>query len=296
MNTKDGKSAFREAVNTALSATAVGIVVEFVFYGLDSYKVMKQMGEKVRVSQLFRGTLPLVVFGVAPSYTAFFICYNPLRNVLSNQFGAGNESASVLISSIAAGVPSSIVLVPADVIKKQLLTTNSAVSASSSSGSSVTGVLRQIYATSGVSGLFLGWRANLIRDVPFMAIKMSLYEGLARLYLRAKHSESANHKTVISADSLTSLEASGVGFASGALTAVATCPIDCVNTRIKSGELASHGVVSAHAEIVRRDGVKALFRGVAPRAAILGGGSTLFWYLQATVMHRLTGLTEVPSH
>lgn len=278
--------------------TIAGIVSEVIFYGLDSYKVVKQMGEKVRFSQLFRGTIPLVVFGAGPSYTAFFICYNPLRNWLNSKVGAGNESIAVLASSIVAGIPSSIVFVPADVVKKQLLSSEGAaagvVSQQLSANASTAAVLRNIYRTSGFGGLFLGWQANLYKDVPFMAIKMSLYEGLARLYLRAKHS--ASHNSVINADGLTNLEASAVGFTSGALTGILTCPIDCVNTRIKSGELASYSVVSAHVEIIRRDGARALFRGVGPRATILGLGSTLFWYLEASILRYLSDQPLGSSH
>jgi hypothetical protein len=281
-----------EAVNTAASATAAGILTEIIFYGLDSYKVMKQMGEKVKLSRLFRGTVPLALFGSGPSYGAFFICYNPLRNHLSKAVGAGNESFSVLIASIIAGVPSSIVAVPADVIKKQLLLTSSA---SNPAGVSVLGVGKQIVKEGGVRGLFLGWQANILRDVPFVAIKMSLYEGIARVYLRAKNGASAS-KMITSADSLNSTEASGVGFASGLMTAILTCPIDCVNTRIKSGELANFGVVGAHLEIIRKDGVTALFRGVVPRGAILGLGSTVFWYLQATLMHMITDAPPASAH
>jgi hypothetical protein len=159
----------------------------------------------------------------------------------------------------------------------------------------VLGVAKQIMHESGARGLFLGWQANILRDVPFVAIKMSLYEGIARAYLRAKNGVSAA-KMITSADSLTSIEASGVGFTSGLATAILTCPIDCVNTRIKSGELANFGVVGAHMEIVRKDGVTALFRGVVPRGAILGLGSTVFWYLQATLMHMIMGEQPTSAH
>lgn len=165
--------------------------------------------------------------------------------------------------------------------------------------------------TGGVKRLFLGWQANLIKDVPFVGIKMSLYEGMARVYLCLKDKNinknltsykdglkdnSTKTTTAVNADALNSLEAAGVGFVSGLLTAVLTCPIDCVNSRIKSGELANFGVISAHMEIIRKDGVGALFRGVVPRGAILGLGSTVFWYLQATILHMIPGAASTTAH
>jgi hypothetical protein len=207
---------------------------------------------------------------------------------------------------------------------------------------------RQVAHEGGIGGFFLGWRANLTKDVAFAAIKMSLYEGVARAYVQlarpaststssrqtassslisdtgARSSDAGSSHGSSSSDGLSPRESALVGLASGALTALATCPIDNVNTRIKSGELgAGIGVLAAHAEvqpprwslhwiahsdttpsaqpaltrsssrsifpraflfsieflqIVRRDGARALFRGLAVRATIVGLGSTVFWF------------------
>lgn len=285
------------AVTVGLSAALAGILTDVIFYGLDSYKVMLQAGEHVKVSKLFRGALPVAIMGSGPSFGAFFICYNPIRNVLNERLGPGQESISVLVASIIAGVPSSIVAVPADVVKKYILLDRS--TNLQTKPASLLGISKHLVQSGGVSRLFLGWQANILKDVPFVGIKMSLYEGMARLYLQFKDKsetkkllcEDGLTKTKIcssvNADALNSVEAAGVGFISGLLTAVLTCPIDCVNSRIKSGELANFDVLSAHVEIVRKDGVRALFRGVVPRGLILGLGSTLFWYLQATIFHML---------
>jgi solute carrier family 25 S-adenosylmethionine transporter 26 len=79
-------------------------------------------------------------------------------------------------------------------------------------------------------------------------------------------------------DEVTAVESGVVGLVAGTITSILTCPIDCVNTRIKSGELAKYNVVEAHKEIVRRNGVKALFRGLLPRTVILSLGSSVFWF------------------
>lgn len=128
----DGKqSATSEAVNSGVSAALAGILTDVIFYGLDSYKVMLQAGGPVQVSKLFRGALPLAVMGSGPSFGAFFICYNPIRNILNERLGAGQESISVLVASVISGVPSSIVAVPADVVKKYVLLGSSGTSGTS---------------------------------------------------------------------------------------------------------------------------------------------------------------------
>jgi hypothetical protein len=350
-----------------ISGTIAGTITEIVFYGVDSYKLMKQAGEQVKPSSLFKGALPIAALGYSASYGIFFMTYNPLRTELTRLFGPGRENLAVLSASMVSAVPAAMVAVPADVIKAQLVLSNSSVPQISSSiramGSNVrcalqppqpqpvvqaarrtiSTVVRDLATSpSGVGSFFLGWRVNLLKEVPMAGIEMSLYEGVARAYLRWKHETerrvamaaalleccSMNHRTTCddnssgsvseklaqeqqcralvsaeidritrsrrglvygeepmgyTADDLNGVEAAGAGLVSGICTAVLTCPLDCVYTRIRSGELAQYNVLNAHYEIVRRDGAAALFRGVVPRAAIIGLGATVFWYVQNTV-------------
>ena len=64
------------SVNTkveALSGMFSGMITEVVFYSLDSYKVMKQAGnEKIRPSRLFKGIVPVLLTGSAPTFGIFF--------------------------------------------------------------------------------------------------------------------------------------------------------------------------------------------------------------------------------
>lgn len=281
------------ALVTGGCAAISGVVKDVIFYSIDSYKVVKQAGQQVKLSNLFRGTLPIAMLGSGFSFGTFFIFYHPLRNTLVGY--TNKESASVLLASVISSIPSSIVGVPADVLKKQLILGNvsqpcSAVTPNSNSTRNLRSIGASILRTQGIRGLFLGWRVNVMRDMPYAAMKMSLYEGLARLYLSWKHAKTAATQKSVpkvengSVDKLLGVEAAVMGLASGVITAAITCPIDCVNTRIKSGELVQYSMTRAHMEIVHRDGVSALFRGVVPRCTILGLGSTVFWYVQASLL------------
>jgi solute carrier family 25 (mitochondrial S-adenosylmethionine transporter), member 26 len=290
-----GKLAFVEGV----SGAAAGVVTELIFYGLDTYKVMMQAGKPFNMSRLFKGAVPMALMGSAPSFGVFFAVYNPVKNVLENQLrgahqgaatGAGAGVASsmiVLAASVAGGVPSSIVAVPADVLKKQLVLGKESMS--------LTEAARHILKMEGHAGFFRGWQANLIKDVPFAGIKMTLYEGIASLYMHFKPNHARSLAATggrTSSSDLSPMESAGVGLASGVATAILTCPIDCVNTRIKSGELARFSVVGAHLEIVRKDGITALFRGIAPRTVILGFGSTVFWWFFAKIKNVIDAPSE----
>jgi hypothetical protein len=57
--------------------------------------------------------------------------------------------------------------IPADVVQKRL-----AVGGIDSPGA----VVSEILKTDGWRGLWVGWRVNLVKDMPLAALKMSLFE------------------------------------------------------------------------------------------------------------------------
>ena len=123
------------------------------------------------------------------------------------------NSAAVLATSGICAVPASIVAVPSDVLKKRVVLGLETDAKSA---------IRNIYNAGGVGGFFVGWRANVLKDVPFAAVKMCLYEGSVALYMRMRGYPPGT--------SVRSLENAGLGMVSGAITGVMTCPLDVVNT------------------------------------------------------------------
>jgi solute carrier family 25 S-adenosylmethionine transporter 26 len=227
----------------ALAGGTAGIATDLIFYALDSAKVKMQAGKSITqggVGHLFRGALPTALTGSAPSFAAFFAAYTLCKTELDSKsfssfqsIGLSNESISVLVASTIGGIPSSLAGNPSDVVKKQMFAgahhgTPSWMSTASS-----------IYRLHGLGGFMHGARANLAKDVPFAAIKMSLYEGCARAYLSFTRPQQRH----LGSSVLNKTETAFMGLASGALTAFITCPLDCANTKIKSGDFGSRGVL-----------------------------------------------------
>jgi len=251
----------------AAAGFAAGAGTDAFFYTLDSYKTQKQMGQPIRLKQLTKGLVPLSLTGSAPGIACFFSLYTPMKQHLDS---AGMEATGVLCASALGAIPASLISVPADTIKKQVVL---------GFAESPSEALRIILRGTGPQGLFVGWQANLTKDVPFAAVKMSLYEAVLRLYLRVVGKEDG---------SATSLEASGAGLLSGVITAIVTTPLDVVNTRMKAGDVPAKSMLHAGQSIVQREGVRALFAGLAPRMLIIGMGSSLFWSLYATIKQSLS--------
>lgn len=265
----------------ALAGASAGAATDAVLYGIDSYKTQLQAGalkgSKIDPRKLFKGVGTVAICGSAPAFGFFFGVYEPFKHIMKEKFCC-DPTVSVLGASVAGAIPASVIGVPTDVIKKRLVLGLAETPMSAA---------RQVIAErGGIRGLFIGWEANLLKDVPFAAFKLSLYEGLMRFYLYMAPRPNA---------SVRPWESSVIGVASGMVTAVLTNPLDVLNTRVKSaqappsvttagkeatGAMASPSEISISniaRQVVKAEGYMALFSGLGPRLLILGFGSGLFW-------------------
>jgi hypothetical protein len=65
-----------DVIHCAASGAIAGIVTDIIFYGLDSYKVMLQANQKVKLSAIYRGVLPIALTGtIRMSLIIFIIQY-----------------------------------------------------------------------------------------------------------------------------------------------------------------------------------------------------------------------------
>ncbi len=269
-----GDSVWQATKCEAVSGIGAGVISDIVFYALDSHKVLRQNNQRGSFLSLFRGILPVLTLGSAPSFGIFFVAYYPTKVHLTRV--TGNDHVAVVGASVVAGVPSSLLGVPSDVLKKRIVLR----------GEAPWPAMRALVRD---GHLMLGWRANLTKDVAFAAIKMTLYESCSRAWLVwgrpiVQSDVTSPPLTWASSSSpaaprLTPIEAGGVGFASGTLTAVLTCPIDVVNTRIKAGQTAITGMLAMGRHVTATEGVRALFKGLGVRIGIISFGSTWFWTL-----------------
>jgi hypothetical protein len=269
-------------VQTALAESAAGaaagVVADSLLYAIDSAKVRAQHKSAAslsvgNISILFRGLAPTVLLGSLPVFGSFFLFYAPLRVTLQER---GYDQLLPLASAICA-IPATVVGVPADVIKKRVVL---------GIDPSVRAAISSATAERGMRGLFAGWHVNLIRDLPFAGVKVGLYEGC--VYEWKVYSHYPIDRPI------TSGGAAVCGVTSGVACAVLTCPLDVVNTRIKSGNVETNSILRLGSEILKKEGVTALFQGVALRSVVLGVGSSIFWPIQQSVSNWLQPYDSCP--
>ena len=274
------------AFSHAFAGANAGATADMLVYGLDSYKVMMQsQSGQFKMSRIFRGVFASAFLGSAPSLFVFFGLYTPtkalLESLLRDKASSITKEKSIsilppIIASIIAGVPASLVAVPSDVVKKEMML------GSGNHISSAIDTYKHVFKIHGLRGLFIGWEVNLMKDIPFAGIKMTLYDLFCNIYIKyvTNHEDKNNHI-------LTPIENAVIGFTSGSITGIVTCPMDVVNTRIKSGEFPpDNGIIKTHIDILNlkqhnNGGIQALFRGAIPRVITIGIGSTAFWWSYA---------------
>ena len=280
-------------------------------------------GGRTGIRILFRGLVPTILLGSVPSLGGFFFLYAPIKQYIidnnnhntssiSNSSSNGNSNSSgaatwwlLPLASGVCAIPATLLGVPADVIKKRLVL---------GLDPTVTSAIRTVLAANHGSiyrGLFAGWHVNLIRDIPFAGIKIGLYELLVSYYVQ--HCSSSSSSSISAAaevdeerrkeehhhqhptKKLSVVGATLCGLASGVGCAILTAPLDVVNTRIKATTRSSTSIRVVVADIIRNEGITALFRGVLMRSFTLGVGSSIFWPIQRTTANYLQQQPQ-PQH
>ncbi len=266
------------AVAESAGGAVAGVVADTVLYAIDSLKIRVQQKSAAPLSMmnfsiLFRGFVPTILLGSVPVFGSFFLFYAPIRVILQEN----GRDALLPIASAFCAIPATVIGVPADVLKKRLVL---------GIDPNVRTAITRVTAEHGWKGLFAGWHVNLLRDLPFTGIKIGLYEWFV-------YEWKIWHKVPLD-QAITPTGASICGVTSGIACAIITCPLDVINTRIKSGSAGTNSIFRVGAEIVKKEGISAFFHGVALRAFVLGVGSSIFWPIQRSVAHALQPYDSCP--
>jgi solute carrier family 25 S-adenosylmethionine transporter 26 len=173
-----------------------------------------------------------------------------------------------LISFVCAAVAMlacSFVLVPTEVIKTRL---------QAGSASSVSQAVVAILQLDGFKGLYAGYFATLVRDIPYTMLELGIYENL-KGFLRQLREQG---KTIAadSGDSNDELLAAAI---TGGVSAFITTPLDLVKTKLMmqtGSNVAYRGVWDVITQLYSQGGLSGLFVGSAARVAWLLPFTTIY--------------------
>ena len=171
-------------------------------------------------------------------------------SALSDRDGSGGSATAVFVSGALAGVVSRTATAPLDRLKTMQM---AGCSSSHAAASCTRGALAVIFRSSGITGLFQGNTANIMKAMPEVGVKFLAFEQFACSDPKRK--------------SLMDLLASGA--AAGFASTLIIYPLEVAKTRMA---LAPHGYYSSVFECLRTtircEGVGALSQGLG--ASLVG--------------------------
>ena len=245
--------------------------------------VVRSLVAKEGIRGLYRG-YPTVLCGVLPMPLLQFSCLEISKKHASRFLSATTSldatSVDVYSSTLAGGctsLASQAVQVPIEVVSQQ-----QQVSASRDGAMTR---LRTIVANHGVRGLYRGYLASLSVQLPTSCLfwgNYSLFKPLIWNALPKWDGDGASEATAPSQSAPVSKVLATQALAAAAslcATSICICPLDVVRVRVQTAEATSGrtaGVWEVFRELIRTEGLRGLYRGVAPRTASMVITGTTF--------------------
>ncbi|CAO1947350.1 unnamed protein product [Urochloa humidicola] len=226
-----------DAVKTRLQASAAPSATSWQVF-LDILRADGPLG-------LYRG-LSAVILGSASSSAIYFGTCELAKSLLRPHL------PPFLVPPLAGAsgnVSSSAIMVPKELITQRL-------QSGAAKGRSWQ-VLLQIVHNDGFFGLYAGYAATLLRNLPAGVLSYSSFEYLKAFTLNQQRNK----------ESLTPGESVLCGALAGAISAALTTPLDVVKTRLMTrvGTQGTRTVLGTMREVVAEEGLMGLSRGIGPR-------------------------------
>ncbi|EEB07398.1 ATP-Mg/Pi carrier protein [Schizosaccharomyces japonicus yFS275] len=256
---------------------------------------------------LYGGILPAMM-GSLPATAIFFGSYEFSKQRLLS-LGGLPESLSYILSGFIADVAASFVYVPSEVLKTRLQLQgryNNPYFKSNYNYRSLVDAIKQITKTEGPRTFFYGYRATLLRDIPFSGIQFLFYEKVRSLF----QSYYGREDIGLFGELITgSIAGGGAGFL--------TTPLDVAKTRLQTGVRPKKNVVidaklsslsspmstasttaipktqsvrasvtitSVLADLYKTEGLRGIFRGVCPRITWTSAQSSLMFVFYESIL------------
>ena len=265
--TRNGNGRSNEAKRSFVCGAAASVFSKILLQPLDTLKTIVQVAKtrtqvqqtsspfrinfvregahlvsKSGIRSLFRG-LPASLIVSAPSSAVFFSVYDPVKEYAKAHCFPNDPFVPCLFAAAVGNVFSSIVRVPPENVKLQVQ-----AGLKDNGIQALRSILRQKDGGLGLAGLYRGYWAQLLKDIPYSGVQFVTYDYV-------KHKLGLN------------------GLASGALAGacavLVTSPLDVIKTRIMTAvhpqQCLHLGILQMGVMICGKEGPSALFKGLVPR-------------------------------
>jgi len=251
-------------------ATAFG---DFCVHPIDTIKVTQQAAattlsfiaamKRIFLTKgplgFYQGIVPYVL-GDGSSGAIKFATFELSKQFLERRLPSKYHPLIQFFCAATAMLACSIVLVPGEVVKTRM---------QAGAVGSMASVVSQILKADGLPGLFIGYYATLIRDVPYTMLELGVYENVKSLLRRVRKVEVLGRNDELAAAAFT-----------GCVAAFLTTPLDLVKTKLMvqtaSSSVQYSGVFDALSSLYVSGGLGALFVGSTARITWLVPFTTIY--------------------
>lgn len=267
-----------------------GVIGDSVMHSLDTVKTRQQgapnitkyrnMWQAYRTIYLEEGICrglysgyTAAMLGSLPSAAVFFGSYEYTKRLLIDQWNL-NDSFSHLIAGFIGDFVSSIVYVPSEVLKSRLQLQGRYNNPSFNSGynyKNLRDAIQTIIKQEGWNALYFGYKATLVRDLPFSALQFAFYEKFRQWAFILEGKLAHKHDLSIANEILT-------GACAGGLAGIITTPLDVIKTRLQtqqpstindraktSPSVLTNSIYKSLQLVYMKEGIWNLFNGMGPR-------------------------------
>lgn len=254
-------------LTSLLSGGVAGLVVDVVLFPIDTIKTRVQSEKRFWRAGGFRGIyngLGPAAVGSVPSAALFFCTYEGMKKLLLPYAEGTNTAHYVHMSSAAvAEIVACLVRVPVEIAKQR----RQVISAQYTG--SATSILLKAYRADGIlAGLYRGFGATILREIPFSFIQYPLWE-----YMKLNWTEWTGLP-------LTFISVAICGACAGGIAAGLTTPLDVAKTRImladRSGERSRNAFYILR-RVYAKNGYRGVFAGFVPRVLWITIGGFVFF-------------------
>lgn len=229
-----------------------GIAESICMQPLDTLKVLKQSNQYVDFYHHIKQ--PKVLYkGLTPFTSQMFVKYF-LRFTTFEVFKSKNDNiVQNFAAGIGAGIVESLFITPFELVKTNLQTTQN---------KSPLEVIKKLYNTNGIRGLYRGYSSTCIRQSTNQAFNFSVYYKLRNFFI--KENEKPNIFKIVFATLLSS-----------SIGPILTSPIDTIKTRFMNPKYNYKSVFEAIKDIIKNEGISSFYKGLGFRLIRVSGGQVI---------------------
>lgn len=247
-------------------ATAFG---DFCMHPLDTIKVLQQTGGGLNLIDtakqiikthgfvgLYQGVVPYVsADGISGAIK--FATFELSKVFVERRTPIKYHPAVQFLCAAGAMLACSVVLVPGEVLKTKL---------QGGVVSSLLGGVKQILKEEGFGGLFAGYVATLVRDIPYTMLELGLYENIKTIFRQIRSKTDLDQKDELAAAAIT-----------GGISSFLTTPLDVIKTKLMMQSAAEgSGFMNMFLSVYKEKGISGLYVGSLARVSWLLPFTTIY--------------------